>query len=277
MGKLDGKVAFITGAGRGQGRSHAVRLAEEGADVIALDICKDIASVPYSMATEEDLAETVRQVEARGRRIVARTADVRDFSATSAVVEEGVAELGRLDVVVANAGVWAASPFNETPDDLYRDGIDVMLNGPYHTCRAAVPHMIAGGRGGSIVIISSSAAMKGYPGQVQYNTAKAGVVGLMRTLANELAPHMIRVNTIHPSAIRTDMIDNPTMHRLFAPDMQDPTIDDILPAFEAMNLLPIPFVEPIDISHAVAFLSSDEGRYITGVLLPVDAGATAKA
>jgi SDR family mycofactocin-dependent oxidoreductase len=277
MGKLEGKVAFITGAGRGQGRSHAIHLAEEGADIIALDICKDIASVPYPMATEEDLAETIRQVEARGRRIVARPADVRDFSAVSAVVEEGVAELGRLDIVVANAGVWASAPFNETPDDLYRDGIDVLLNGPYYTCRAAVPHMIAGGAGGAIVIISSSAAMKGFPGQVQYNVAKAGVVGLMRTLANELAPQMIRVNTIHPSAIRTDMIDNPTMHQVFSPDKENPTMDDSLPAFAGMNLLPVPFVEPIDISHAVAFLASDEGRYITGVLLPVDAGATAKA
>ena len=277
MGKLEGKVALITGAGRGQGRSHAIRLAEEGADIIALDICKDIGSVPYPMATEEDLAETVREVAARGRRIVARPADVRDFSAVSAVVEEGVAELGRLDIVVANAGVWAAAPFNETPDDLYRDGIDVMLNGPYYTCRAAVPHMIAGGQGGAIVIISSSAAMKGYPGQVQYNAAKAGVVGLMRTLANELAPNMIRVNTIHPSAIWTDMIDNPLMHQVLSPDKGNPTMDDSLPAFAGMNLLPVPFVESIDISHAVAFLVSDEGRYITGALLPVDAGATAKA
>ena len=277
MGKLDGKVAFITGVARGQGRSHAIRLAEEGADIIALDICKDIDTVPYSMATEEDLAETVTQVEARDRRIVARVGDVRDFATVNAIVSGGVAELGRLDIVVANAGIWASSPFNEVPEQVYRDGLDVMLNGPYYTCRAAIPHILAGGQGGSVVIISSSAGLVGFPGQVQYNVAKHGLVGLMRTLANEFAPQMIRVNSIHPCTVRTAMIDHPTIHRVFSPDLDNPTIEDSRSAFAGMNMLPIPWIEPIDISNAVAWLVSDEARYVTGVTLPVDAGSVAKA
>ena len=276
MGKLDGKVAFITGAARGQGRSHAVRMAQEGADIIAVDLCEQIASVPYPLGTKADLEETVRQVEALDRRIIAAPADVRDLADLKAVLDPAVAEFGRLDIVSANAGIWATAAFTEMPEDVYRDGIDVMMHGPYYTCQAAVPHLIEGGRGGSIIITSSTAGLKGFPRQVQYNMAKHAIVGLMRTLANELAPHFIRVNTVHPSSVNTKMIDNDAIHAAFAPGVENPTIADFGDAFTSMNLLPIPWMEPIDISNAVAWLASDESRYVTGVTLPVDAGFMAK-
>jgi SDR family mycofactocin-dependent oxidoreductase len=272
MGRLEGKVAFITGAARGQGRSHAVRMAQEGADIIAVDICQQIDSVPYELSTEADLAETVRLVEELDRRIIARPADVRDPASLKAALDEGVSELGHLDIVSANAGIWATASFVDMSDEMYRDGIDVMMHGPYNTCRVAVPHLIEGGKGGSIVITSSTAGLKGFPRQAQYNMAKHGVVGLMRTLANELAPHFIRVNTVHPSSVLTKMIDNDAIHRAFAPGVENPKIEDFGDAFTAMNLLPIPWMEPVDISNAVLFLASDESRYITGVTLPVDAG-----
>jgi len=272
MGRLEGKVAFITGAARGQGRSHAIRMAEEGADIIAVDICKQIDSVPYELSTEADLAETQRLVEQLDRRIIARPADVRDVDSLKAVLDEGVAELGHLDIVSANAGIWATAGFLEMSDEVYRDGIDVMMHGPYNTCRAAIPHILEGGKGGSIVITSSTAGLKGFPRQVQYNMAKHGVVGLMRTLANELAPHFIRVNTVHPSSVLTKMIDNAAIHQAFAPGVENPQIEDFGDTFTAMNLLPIPWMEPVDISNAVVFLASDESRYITGITMPVDAG-----
>jgi len=272
MGRLEGKVAFVTGAARGQGRSHAIRMAEEGADIIAVDICKQIDSVPYELSTEADLAETQRLVEQLDRRIIARPADVRDVDSLKAVLDEGVAELGHLDVVSANAGIWATAGFLEMSDEMYRDGIDVMMHGAYNTCRATIPHILQGGKGGSIVITSSTAGLKGFPRQVQYNMAKHGVVGLMRSLANELAPDFIRVNTVHPSSVLTKMIDNAAIHRAFAPGVENPQIEDFGDTFTAMNLLPIPWMEPVDISNAVVFLASDESRYITGITMPVDAG-----
>jgi (+)-trans-carveol dehydrogenase len=276
MGKLDGKVAFITGAGRGQGRAHAVRLAEEGADIIAVDICAPIASVPYEMSSQADLDETARLVEALDQRIVARKADVRDRASLQAAVTEGVTELGRLDIVVANAGIWSAAPFVDMTDEMYHDMIDVQMHGPYNACKVTVPILIEQGHGGSIVIISSTAGMRGFPNQVHYNMGKHAVVGLMRTLANELAPHFIRANTIHPSSTFTKMIDNAAIWSAFAPGVENPTVADFGDTFTAMNLLPIPWMEPVDISHAVAWLASDESRYVTGVTLPVDAGYLAK-
>jgi SDR family mycofactocin-dependent oxidoreductase len=267
---------LITGAGRGQGRAHAIRLAEEGADIIALDICAPIASVPYPLSGLEDLAETAKLVEKLGRRIVARPTDVRDHSAVTVAVQEGVEELGSLDIVVANAGILSTAAFVDMTDEMYHDVIDVQMHGPYYTCKAAVPVMIQQGRGGSIVIISSTAGMRGFPNQVHYNMAKHAVVGLMRSLANELAPHFIRVNTIHPSSTNTKMIQNEAIWSLFAPGVENPTVDDFGQAFTALNLLPIPWMEPVDISHAVAWLASDESRYVTGVTLPVDAGFLAK-
>ena len=273
---LSGKVALITGAGRGQGRAHAVRLAEEGADIIAVDICEQIASVPYELASQADLDETGKLVEQLGRHVVTAKADVRDLASITEAVRQGVAELGRLDIVVANAGIWSAAPFTEMPDQAYHDMIDVQMHGPYHTCRAAVPIMIEQGTGGSIVIISSTAGLRGFPHQVHYNMGKHAVVGLMRTLANELAPHFIRANTVHPSSTNTKMIQNEAIWSAFAPGVENPTVADFGDTFTAMNLLPIPWMEPVDISHAVAWLASDESRYVTGVTLPVDAGYLAK-
>jgi NAD(P)-dependent dehydrogenase (short-subunit alcohol dehydrogenase family) len=191
-------------------------------------------------------------------------------------VRAGVAELGRLDIVVANAGIWSAAPFVEMSDEMYRDMIDVQMHGPYNTCKATVPILVEQGSGGSIIIISSTAGMRGFPNQVHYNMGKHAVVGLMRTLANELAPHFIRANTIHPSSTFTKMIDNEAIWNAFAPGVQNPTVADFGDTFTAMNLLPIPWMEPVDISHAVAWLASDESRYVTGVTLPVDAGYLAK-
>jgi (+)-trans-carveol dehydrogenase len=277
MGRVEGKVAFITGAARGQGRSHAIRLAEEGADIIAIDLCDQVDTVPYPMATSEDLDQTVKAVEALDRRIIATRADVRDFGALKAAVDQGVAELGRLDIVSANAGIASvgASTVDFT-EQSWADMIDINLTGVWHTVKAAVPHMIEAGNGGSIVLTSSAAGLMAYPGVGHYVAAKHGVVGLMRTLALELAPHFIRVNSIHPTQVDTDMIQNETIWRLFAPDDPNPSKDSFAPVSQELNALPIPWVEPRDISNALLFLASDEARYITGVTLPVDAGAVIK-
>jgi SDR family mycofactocin-dependent oxidoreductase len=277
MGRVEGKVAFITGAARGQGRSHAIRLAEEGADIIALDLLEPIPGAPYDPATPEDLAETVSRVEALDRRIVAEKADVRDFEQIKAVLDKGVAEFGRLDIVSANAGVSTAmAPAETLEEDIWRDMIDVNLSGVWRTAKAAIPHLKAGGRGGSIILTSSDAGLFGYPNIAHYVAAKHGVVGLMRTLALELAPDMIRVNSIHPTTVDTPMVNNEATFALFRPDLEHPTVDDFKEAAVGMNALPIPWVEAIDISNALLWLASDEARYVTGVTLPVDAGAFAK-
>jgi (+)-trans-carveol dehydrogenase len=275
-GRVEGKVAFVTGAARGQGRSHALRLAQEGADIIAVDIGKQIDSVPMPMATPDDLNETVRQVEELDRRIVATLADVRDYAGLKRALDDGVAQLGRLDIVAANAGIASFGPAEELSEEAWQDMIDVNLTGVWHTCKAAIPHLKAGGRGGSIILTSSAAGLKGYANVSHYVSAKHGVVGLMRTLAQELAPHMIRVNSIHPTQVDTPMIMNETAFRLFLPDREHPTVEDFAPVSQMMNALPIPWVDPVDISNAVLFLASDEARYITGVPLPVDAGALIK-
>ena len=277
MGRVEGKVAFITGAARGQGRSHAIRLAQEGADIIAIDVCEEAPGTPYAGATEEDLAETVRQVEALDRRIVAIKADVRDFGALKVAVDEGVAQLGRLDIVSANAGILTGFvPTEELSEELWTDMLDVNLSGVWRAAKAAIPHIKAGGRGGSIILTSSTASLMTVQNIAHYTSAKHGVVGLMRTLALELAPHMIRVNSIHPTTVDTDMVQNEGTYRLFRPDLENPTRDDFAAAAQTMNALPIPWVETIDISNALLFLASDEARYITGVTLPVDAGAVIK-
>jgi (+)-trans-carveol dehydrogenase/(-)-trans-carveol dehydrogenase len=276
-GRVAGKVAFITGAARGQGRSHAIRLAQEGADIIAIDICEDVPGIPYPGATEADLAETVKQVEALDRRIVAAKADVRDYGRLKAVLDEGIAQLGRLDIVSANAGIGTAPvPSWEMDESIWQTMLDINLTGVWHTTRAAIPHLIEGGHGGSIILTSSAAGLQAYENISHYVSAKHGVVGLMRTLALELAPHFIRVNSIHPTQVDTPMIQNEPTWRLFRPDLEHPTEADFAPASQAMNALPIPWVDPVDISNAVLFLASDESRYVTGVALPVDAGAVIK-
>jgi (+)-trans-carveol dehydrogenase len=271
-GRVEGKVAFITGAARGQGRSHAVRLAQEGADIIAVDLCAQVDSVPYPMSTPEDLAQTVKEVEALDRRIVATQADVRDYAGLKKALDEGVAQLGRLDIVSANAGIVSYGRADELPEQSWQDVIDTNLTGVWHAAKAAIPHLRAGGRGGSIILTSSTAGLKGYQNLAHYVSAKHGVVGLMRTLALELAPDMIRVNSVHPTSVDTDMIQNDATYRLFRPDLENPGRQDMAEAGTGINALPIPWVEPVDISNAVLFLASDEARYITGVTLPVDAG-----
>jgi SDR family mycofactocin-dependent oxidoreductase len=273
-GRVAGKVAFITGAARGQGRSHAIRLAQEGADIIAVDVCEDIPTVPFGGATEADLAETVKQVEALDRRIVARKADVRDYAGLKAALDEGVAELGRLDIVCANAGIVSFAPTAELTEDQWTTMLNVNLTGVWRTTKAATPHLIAGGRGGSMILTSSTAGLKAVPNLGHYVAAKHGVVGLMRTLALELAPHSIRVNTVNPGNVNTPMVHNEFTYKLFMPDVEHPTREQ----FEGLlgkspTMLPAPWAEASDISDAILFLASDESRFITGVALPVDLGA----
>jgi SDR family mycofactocin-dependent oxidoreductase len=275
-GRVQGKVAFITGAARGQGRSHAIRLAEEGADIIAVDIAGPVTSVTgYPLATAEDLAETVKLVEALDRRIVAHKADVRDSGALRAALADGIAQLGRLDIVVANAGIYQISPALELDDAGWQEMIDINLTGIWNTVKAALPHLIAAG-GGSVVLTSSVLGLRGQPNSVHYNTAKHGIVGIMRTIASEFAQHRVRVNSVHPTLVNTVMIQNEQVWRLFDPDNPHPTSESAAPFFQTTNALPVPWVEPVDISNAVLFLASDEARYITGVTLPVDAGALLK-
>jgi SDR family mycofactocin-dependent oxidoreductase len=271
-GKLEGKVAFVTGAARGQGRSHAVRLAEEGADIIAIDICKQIDTVPYELSGYGDLATTVELVKATGRRIIAGQADVRDLQSVRRLVHEGVRELGRLDIVAANAGI--AGPGDGTialSEQQWQDMIDVNLTGVWHTVKASVPHIQAGRRGGSVVLTSSAAGIKAYANVGHYVAAKFGVAGLMKTLAIELAPESIRVNSLHPTQVDTPMIMNDAFYRLFT-GKENQSRADFEPVSQALNKLPVPWVEPVDISNALIFLVSDDARYITGVQLPVDAG-----
>ena len=270
MGKLEGKVAFITGAARGQGRSHAVRLAQEGADIIGIDLCAQIESVAYPMASPDELAQTAREVEALDRRIYVAQADVRDDAALQAAFDAGVAEIGPVDIVLANAGIAPMSL--EEPRRAWQDVIDTNLTGVFNTVEAAIPSMIERGQGGAIVLTSSTAGNNGIGGPTRgglgYTAAKHGVVGLMRSYANNLAPHSIRVNTVHPTGVSTPMVVNDVMMEFLA---QDPSLSNSM-----ANALPVDMVEAVDISNAIAWLVSDDARYVTGVMLPVDAGFTNK-
>jgi len=276
-GRVESKVAFITGAGRGQGRSHAVRLAQEGADIIAVDICHDVEGA-LPMSTPEDLAETVKLVEAQDRRIVAAQADVRDLDELTAAVDAGVEELGRLDIVVANAGIASmGGPVQTLATDNWKHTIDINLTGLWHTARVAIPHLLAGGQGGSIVLTSSVGGAHAMPNMSHYVSAKHGVVGLMRSLAVELGQHRIRVNSVLPTNVNTPMFMNEGTFKMFRPDLENPGPDDVAAvAAQFMHVLPIGWVEPEDVSNAILFLVSDEARFITGVALPVDGGALIK-
>ncbi|WP_326547108.1 mycofactocin-coupled SDR family oxidoreductase [Mycolicibacterium sp. ND9-15] len=269
MSGLAGKVAFITGAARGQGRAEAVRLAADGADIIAVDICDQIASVPYPLATADDLAATVKLVEDIGARIVARQADVRDRDGLASALQAGLDEFGRLDIVVANAGI---APMQSGADG-WRDVIDVNLTGVHHTVEVAKEPLIAHGDGGSIVLTSSVVGLVGMgsddPGAIGYVAAKHGIVGLMRLYANLLAQHNIRVNSVHPAGVDTPMINNDATREWLG------SIADKTPQ-EMGNALPVQVLQPEDIANAVAWLVSDAARYITGVALPVDAGSVNK-
>lgn len=276
-GRVKGKVAFISGAARGQGRAHAVRLAEEGADIIAFDVAGPVPAQGAPAATPEDLAETIRLVEKFDRRIIATRADAREPEAVTTLLADGVAQLGRLDIVVANAGIQGIpGSVAETSASDWQAVLDTNLSGVYNTVKPAIPHLIAGGGGGSITIISSSIALKLVPGLAPYGAAKSGLVGLMKTLALELAAHSIRVNSIHPTTVQTPMLINDVNFRLFRPDLDDPTLEDVEPVYRSLNALPVPWVEPSDVANALLFLASDEARYITGITLPVDAGYALK-
>ncbi|GAA3800758.1 MULTISPECIES: mycofactocin-coupled SDR family oxidoreductase [Amycolatopsis] len=274
--RMTGKVALISGAARGQGRNHAVRFAEEGADIIAFDVAAAVPAQGAPAASPADLAETVRLVERLGRRIIATRADVRDPDAVAELVDRGVAELGGLDVVVANAGIQGQpGPAARTTAADWQAVIDTDLSGVFHTVRPAITHLVARG-GGAIVITSSSIGLRSVPNLAPYGAAKAGLTGLMRTLALELAEHSIRVNCVNPTTVGTPMLLNPTNFALFRPDLESPGEDDVLPVYRSLNALPVAYLDPDDVSNAVLFLASDEGRYITGVALPVDAGYAVK-
>jgi SDR family mycofactocin-dependent oxidoreductase len=264
MGRVEGKVALITGAGRGQGRSHAIRLAQEGADIIALDSCANYDTMTYDMASEEDLAETARLVEELDRRVFTRKVDTRDLEGMKSAVDDGVAQLGKLDIVSANAGIWSAQLWDKVTPELWKDTIDVIVNGTWHTCVATIPHLLKNGAG-SIIITGSTSAVKGQAFNTPYVAAKHAVVGIMQSLANELAPKNVRVNCVHPTGVNTPLLAGGAgLDELIAMDPhQGPTF---------VNAMLVDIIQPIDVSNAVLQLASDESRYVTGLEYRVDAG-----
>ena len=280
MGRVQGKVAFITGAARGQGRSHAIRLAEEGADIIAVDICKDFETVGYPMATPDDLKETARLVEKLDRRIVTAEADVRDRSQLTAALERGISELGPLDVVVAQAGIAAMK--GQPPLQAWTDSVDTILLGTINAIQASLPHL---SEGASVIATGSVAAYMNAlpmmqlgtdPGGHGYMYAKRAIANYIHELARNLAPRMIRANAIHPTNVDTNMLQSEPMYKSFRPDLEHPTREDATPAFYVQQGMPIPWIEPGDISNMVLFLASDEARYVTGMQMRVDAGGYLK-
>jgi (+)-trans-carveol dehydrogenase len=275
VGRVAGKVAFITGAARGQGREHALRLAEEGADIIAVDICEDIDTVGYPGPSKADLADTASLVEKTGRRIAIAKADVRDLESLRAALEHGVAALGAVDIVVANAGISGTpAPAALIEQDAWQTMLDINITGVWQSVKAALPHMTNGG--GSIILVSSMLGLRGGGYMAHYASAKHAVVGLMNSLANELAPQWIRVNSIHPGNVLTPMLDNEQFCRTLRPDLPNPTVHDAAEIIGQFHMLPKPLIEARAVSNAVLFLASDEAQYITGAALPVDAGAVAK-
>jgi SDR family mycofactocin-dependent oxidoreductase len=275
VSRVAGKVALITGAGRGMGRSHALRLASEGAAIVAVDACTDLATVPYPMAGEADLLETVRRIEADGGRAIARQADVRDLVALEAAVRDAISAFGSLDVVVANAGISSYAPVWEITEEMWQEMIDVNLTGVWKTVKAAVPAMLEQGTGGSLILISSLGGLEGMLNIGHYVAAKHGVTGLTKTLAAELAPTMIRANSVHPSTVITPLVDNPACREMLTGGNPNATPAEVEAALMPMNAMPIPWIEPIDVSNAVLWLASDESRYVTGTALLIDAGAQA--
>ncbi len=271
-------MAFVTGAARGQGRSHAVRLAQEGADIIAVDVCGPVGDTErfYPPATREDLAETERLVRAEGGDVHAFVADVRDFDGLADGLTAGVAALGRLDIVCANAGIFQfGSDVQNTAGSDWDDVLGVNITGVFNTCKAAVPHLVAGGRGGAMVLTASDAGSKGFANFGHYVASKHAVLGLMKTLMLELAPHSIRVNVVSPTNCNTTMIQNDAVYKLFRPDLEAPTEAEFAESSGTLLALPAPWVEPVDVSNAVLFLASDEARFVTGLNLTVDGGSAA--
>ena len=273
-GRLSGKVALITGAARGIGRAQAVRFAQEGADIIALDVCGPVETVVVPPSTGADLEETMRQVDDAGGGVHGEVVDVRDMSGVQAATERGIHRFGGLDVVCATAGITSRALAVDMSESTWRTMLDVNLTGVWHTCRASAPHLIARG-GGAMVLTSSIAGLRGLLGVAHYTAAKHGLVGLMRSLAHELAPHHVRVNSVHPTNVDTPLIQNDAVSSAFRPDLdRTPTRAEFAEAARSMNLLAIPWIDAVDVANAALFLASDEARYITAVALPVDAGAT---
>ncbi|MGW5145261.1 mycofactocin-coupled SDR family oxidoreductase [Rhodococcus koreensis] len=274
-GRVNGRVVLVTGAARGIGRAQALRFAQEGADVVAVDLCGPVGTVVTPPASPEDLEVTAKLVRDRGRRIVTAQVDVRDGTALADAVTAAAGELGGLDFVCATAGITSSGAALELDSETWQTMLDVNLTGVWQTCKAAAPHLIERG-GGAMILTSSIAGLRGLVGVAHYTAAKHGVVGLMRSLAKELAPHRVRVNSVHPTNVDTDMIQNDMVRRAFRPDLEHPTREEFAAAAVTMNMLPIPWIEPVDVANAALFLASDEARYITAVALPVDAGSVSR-
>ena len=276
MGQLDGKVAFISGIARGQGRSHALTLAGEGADIIGFDLCRKPDSTPYPGSTPEDLEDTRNLIEKTGRQVVADIADVRDYHAVKRIFDDGIATFGRVDCVVANAGICAGGLTWEITEPAWREMLDINLTGVWNTVRAAIPTLIEQGDGGAIVMTGSADGIKGAPHISSYTASKFGVNGLVQSLACELGQYNIRVNSVNPGQVDTNMIGNEFVWGLFRPDLEHPTREDVTETFRNVNVLPIPWMEPQDVSNAVLHLVSDASRYMTAHAYVVDAGILVK-
>ncbi|MFD6065406.1 mycofactocin-coupled SDR family oxidoreductase [Rhodococcus wratislaviensis] len=275
-GRVAGKVAFITGAARGQGRAHAIRLAQEGADIVAFDLCGPVETVTYAPSTPEDMDETVRRVENEGRKILPFQGDVREFDQVRSAVEQGVAALGRLDIVVANAGILTMAPAHEWTETQWQTMLGVNLTGVWHTAKAAIPTLIEQNEGGSIIATSSTMGLKASAGAIGYVAAKFGVTGIVKNLAHELAPYRVRVNSLHPTNVSTEMLDNEMVRKAFRPDLKNPTFEDAVGTYSSVNIWDLPWIEAVDVANALLWLASDEARYVTGAAVPVDLGAAAK-
>jgi SDR family mycofactocin-dependent oxidoreductase len=279
MGRVEGKIALITGAARGQGRNHALRLAEQGADIIAIDICGDLPTVPYPLATEDDLKETAAGVEKFDRRVITAKVDIRDADKLTEVVAQAVADLGGLDIVSAGAGICSYGQVLDLTAEDWKEQIDVNLTGSFNTAKAAIPHILAQGRGGSVIFTASTCGLEVVAGIGHYNASKFGVVGLMKTLALELGAQGVRVNALCPTNVATPMFQNQPTMDLFFPDVENPTLANAeAPDSVArqMHVIPIPWVEPDDVTNALLYLASDDGRYVTGTTMVIDAGRLLK-
>ncbi|MCV7228949.1 mycofactocin-coupled SDR family oxidoreductase [Mycolicibacterium komossense] len=277
MGQLDGQVAFITGLARGQGRSHAIALAGEGADIIGLDLCGDIDSTTYPGTTSADLVETKRLIEKTGRRAVLSQADVRDYDQVEAAFNHGLEQLGRVDIIIPNAGICAGGKTWDITPPAWREMIDINLTGSWHAVKAAVPTLISQNSGGSVVFIGSTEALKGAENMASYAASKHAITGLMTCLAREVGRYNIRVNSVNPTCVDTNMIQNEYVWGLFQPDNPKPTRESVEDAFTATHILPVPWMEPIDVSRAILYLVGESGRYITASTLTVDAGFIVKS
>jgi SDR family mycofactocin-dependent oxidoreductase len=279
MGRVEGKIALVTGAARGQGRSHALKLAEEGADIIALDICADLPTIPYPLATEDDLLETAAGIERLDRRVVSAKVDVRDAESLTRMVTNAVAELGGLDIVSVNAGICAYGPALDLTSEDWKEMLDVNLTGAFNTAKATIPHILTQGQGGSVIFTASIGGLEAIANIAHYNASKFGVVGLAKTLALELGGQGVRVNAVCPGNVDSPMMQNHATMKLFFPDLENPGRADAEAPDSVVrqgNTIPVPYVDVVDISNAVLYLASDEARYVTGTTLVVDAGRMLK-